>query len=345
MGVDLGERFEAAVQMAHELHRTQRLNATEPAYLAHLLAVTSLVLDAGGDEDAAIAAILHDAAEDQEEDSALAVITEAFGANVGAIVDACSETVEYPKRPAIERKGRYIERLDNDDTTSDVLLVTMADKLHGLRTILADYRAVGPALWDRFDLGPTDQLWYYRSLAEVYRRRVGGPMSLEIDELLVELAGALATPSDLTWATLAVLPEGGYVGLGDPAAVNAPTTAWPSREGRIQVVADSGLGLIGGCAETDGRPVEIGVSGYRIVAVRIGFVTDLDERHKAGNGTWLDLGQFACNQVAAIDLRTEKVPADHVEIPLPAGQYKASAFRDDHGDALGLLLRATRSAW
>src|ERR1019366_2219386 len=113
MTVELGERFEAAGEMAHDLHRPPRRHGSPPPYLSHPLAVTSLVLEGGGDEDAAIAAVLHDAAEDQQGIAILAAITESFGSHVGAIVDACSDTVEYPRRPAIERKGRYIERLDN----------------------------------------------------------------------------------------------------------------------------------------------------------------------------------------------------------------------------------------
>ncbi len=190
----LGERFEAAVSMACKLHRSKREHSTNAPYLAHLLAVTSLVLEGGGDEEAAIAAVLHDAAENQETATTLALITNTFGTHVGSVVDACSDTVEYPRSPTIEQKGRYIERLDDDATGRDALLVSMADKLHSLRGILADYRAVGPGLWDRFNLGPTDQLWYYRSLAEVYRRRLGGPMSAELDDLLVELGACRPHP-------------------------------------------------------------------------------------------------------------------------------------------------------
>jgi hypothetical protein len=343
MAADLGERFEAAVTMAHELHRSRTSNGTERPYLAHLLAVTSLVLDGGGDEDAAIAAVLHDAAENQRGTAILAVITETFGPHVGAIVDACSDTIEYPTRPTIEQKGRYIERLDNDATVRDVLLVSLADKLQTLRSILADFRSVGPGLWDRFNLGPTDQLWYYRSLAELYRRRLGGPMSAELDRLLVELAGALATPSELRWATLAALPDCGFAALGDPDAIDAPPRPERGPKGWTQLVDDSAVGLVCGTAETDELPVQIGLTGSRVVAARIEFVTNLDQLTEAGEGTWEDVGQLVCDHVIAVDLQKHDDPAYRIELPLPPGAYRASTFRDSGGDALGILLRATRT--
>jgi hypothetical protein len=307
------------------------------------VAVTSLVLEAGGDEDAAIAAVLHDAAEDQELPCTLARITDVFGAHVGAIVDACSETIEYPRRPAIERKGRYIERLDDDATVRDVLLVTMADKLDGLRTVLTDYRAVGPVLWDRFNLGPTDQLWYYRALADVYRRRLGGPMSMELDQLLLELAGVPAAPSELTWARVGVLPGRSVVGLGDPAAINRPETVEPSRQAWMQLAPDSALGLVCAYAEAGELAVQIGLAGSRAVAARIEFVTDIDELQATGKCDWKDLGEFACERVASIDVQQPRVTGCRIEVPLPAGRYRASVYCDGEGDTVGVVLRAVRN--
>jgi len=184
----LGERFVAAVTMANDLHRDQRRKGTPTPYVAHLLGVCSLVLEAGGDEDAAVAALLHDAVEDQGGVATLERIAARFGPTVAAIVLGCSDTTETPKPPALERKRRHLEHLDRDDTAEAVLLVAAADKVHNLRSLLTDERTLGPGLWERFNLGPADQLRYFRSLADVLRRRLGGVLSAELDLLVEQLA-------------------------------------------------------------------------------------------------------------------------------------------------------------
>jgi hypothetical protein len=168
-------------------------------------------------------------------------------------------------------------------------------------------------------------------------------MSAELDRLLIELAGALASPSELRWATLAVLPDCLVAALGDPDAVNAPASPAVGRNGWKQVIDDSATGVVCGTAGTDELPVQIGLTGSRVVAARIEFVTNLDQLKEAGEGDWEDIGQLVCDEIVAVDLKKRDDPAYRIELPLPAGRYRASVFRDSEGDALGILLRATRN--
>ena len=187
-GLVLGPRFDEALVLASELHRKQSKKGTLAPYVAHLLGVCSIVLENGGDEDEAIAALLHDAAEDQGGQATLDLIKARFGERVAGIVAGCSDTFELPKPPAMERKRAYLAHLDDDRTTRSVLLVSAADKVYNLRSTLEDYEAVGKDLWGRFKLKPAEQLWYYRSLAEVYSCRLGGPVAKTLVELVARLA-------------------------------------------------------------------------------------------------------------------------------------------------------------
>lgn len=181
----LTERFEEALVLAAQFHARQLRKGTTIPYISHLLAVTSLVLEHGGNEDEAIAALLHDAVEDQGGVNARAKIRRLFGENVAAIVDGCSDTDQMPKPPWHERKERYIAHLRT--ASPSVRLVSAADKLHNVRSILADYRIIGEALWSRFNGGKAGTLWYYRSVMDVLRET--GPSSLvdELDRTLTEL--------------------------------------------------------------------------------------------------------------------------------------------------------------
>ena len=181
----LGERYVAAVALAVALHAHQARKGNRIPYVGHLLAVSSLVLENGGDEDQAIAALLHDAPEDQGGEATLARIRDEFGDRVAGIVAACSDTFESPKPPWRTRKEAYIERLA--DKGPDVWPVTLADKVHNARTIVADLRADGPATLDRFNGGRDGTLWYYRTLAD--RLAVLAPGALA--EELVDLAAAM----------------------------------------------------------------------------------------------------------------------------------------------------------
>ncbi len=166
----LTSRFDNALTYAAELHRHQTRKGSGVPYLGHLLSVTSLVIEAGGTETQAIAALLHDAAEDQGGQPTLAEIGKRFGEQVASIVAECSDTFVTPKPPWRDRKQRYVDHLA--DASDDAVLVSLADKLDNARAILRDYRLLGDELWKRFSVGdPQQHLWYYRSLLEVFERR------------------------------------------------------------------------------------------------------------------------------------------------------------------------------
>lgn len=157
----LTKRFQEALIVAGQLHATRCRKGTEIPYLAHLLAVASLVLTHGGDEDEAIAGLLHDAVEDQGGPATLAMIKSRFGVSVAGIIEGCTDTDIVPKPPWRARKERYLAHLQS--ASPSVKLVAAADKLDNVRAIVADYRTHGPGLWTRFNAGREDQLWFYRA--------------------------------------------------------------------------------------------------------------------------------------------------------------------------------------
>lgn len=173
----LGQRFAAALTFAYGAHIDQPRKGGEVPYIGHLLGVCALVIEEGGDEDAAIAALLHDAVEDQGGQVMLDEIRERFGDAVGEIVLACSDTLVTPKPPWHERKRSYLAHLATEP--AQVRLVSLADKLFNARAIRRDYEKVGEELWDRFK-GKNDprtrdevrdaQLWYYGELSETFTR-------------------------------------------------------------------------------------------------------------------------------------------------------------------------------
>ena len=177
--MNLTERFNRAMLLASKLHRHQWRKGTDIPYLSHLLAVSALVMEHGGTEDEAIAALLHDAVEDQGGVPTLERIRNDFGETVADLVMALSDTAESPKPPWRDRKEEYLDHLEV--APHPVLLISAADKLHNARTILEDYREIGDALWGRFSVPADEQRWYYRSLSEVFQRRLGGPLSSELD--------------------------------------------------------------------------------------------------------------------------------------------------------------------
>jgi GTP pyrophosphokinase len=173
----LSSLFEEALLFAFDLHRHQKRKGNSSPYISHLLAVCGLVLDYGGDEEEAIAALLHDAIEDQGGAPTRDEIGRRFGARVAAIVDGCSDTDQHPKPPWRERKEAYLAHLP--DAERSVRLVSAADKLHNALTILRDYRRSGEDLWGRFRGGREGTLWYYRSLVGVLSQT--GPAHLAED--------------------------------------------------------------------------------------------------------------------------------------------------------------------
>ena len=181
-----GERFEEALQYAARTHAHQRRKGTSIPYITHLLAVAAIVGEHDGTETEVIAALLHDAVEDQGGASRLREIRERFGEEVAAIVQQCSDTDQTPKPPWRERKEAYIGHLAAASPLAR--LVSAADKLHNARAILADYRKHGDALWSRFNnRGRDDTLWYYRELVRAYKAAGTNPIVEELDRVVGEL--------------------------------------------------------------------------------------------------------------------------------------------------------------
>ena len=178
-------RFEEALVLAVRLHADQTRKGKNVPYIAHLLGVVSLVLEHGGNEDEAIAALLHDAIEDQGHSIILEDIRQRFGETVATIVDGCTDATTFPKPPWRARKEAYIAHLEAASASEH--LVSTADKLHNARSILFDYRADGEAVWDRFAGGKQGTLWYYRTLLETLRVSRPTPLVDELDRVVVEI--------------------------------------------------------------------------------------------------------------------------------------------------------------
>lgn len=166
----LSGQFSKALVYAELKHHNQVRKGGDIPYVGHLLSVASLVVNDGGSEVQAIAALLHDCVEDAGGPPTLAEITDNFGTDVARIVAQCSDTDEVPKPPWRERKQRYLAHLDT--VGEDTLLVSVADKLDNARSMLRDHRVHGAQLWQRFTVSdPADHLWYYTELIAAYRRR------------------------------------------------------------------------------------------------------------------------------------------------------------------------------
>lgn len=181
----LGDRFTNALVYATHLHAEQRRKVSGVPYIAHLLSVTALVLEDGGTEDEAIAALLHDAIEDQGGAPIREAIRKQFGDEVVSIVDGCTEWDTPPKPPWKERKRRYLERLQQ--STPSVQRVSLADKLHNARSLILDWRQVGDRIWDSFSQGRDETLWFYRELAQVYKEIHMSGLMLEFAQAVDEL--------------------------------------------------------------------------------------------------------------------------------------------------------------
>jgi GTP pyrophosphokinase len=193
---DLTGRFDAAFLYAHERHGSQRRKGTGVPFIAHVIAVTALVLEHGGDEEQAIAALLHDTVEDHpREGRTSAEILERFGERVHRMVIAMTDSDpgapdDAAKGPWHERKEAYLGHLAA--ASAEVLLVAAADKLHNARAVYEDYRNDGEAIWSRFAVGRDDQLWYYKSLVDTLRGAPAGAPERLVDEL-TRTVGSLET--------------------------------------------------------------------------------------------------------------------------------------------------------
>ncbi len=172
--MNLSHRYDVALVYAHGLHRRQQRKGTRIPYVSHLLSVSSLVVEHGGNEDEAIAALLHDAAEDQGGEQRLQEIREHFGDEVAGIVGDCTDAWAEPKPDWLPRKQAYIASLEHKGLAS--LRVSLADKVHNAESLLRDYRRDGEATFARFSGGAEGTRWYYRTLHECFRRKLPGEL-------------------------------------------------------------------------------------------------------------------------------------------------------------------------
>src|SRR5512145_977492 len=165
--MQLGPRFADALQLAHELHLDQKRKASHVPYISHVLSVAATVLEYGADEDTAIAALLHDAVEDCGGIRIANLIETRFGPRVAGLVLGCSDTTQSPKPPWKERKTRYLQHLG--EAAKEVLLISAADKLHNLQSLLREERRHGSDLWQFFRAGRDGTLWYFQNLLVIFR--------------------------------------------------------------------------------------------------------------------------------------------------------------------------------
>jgi hypothetical protein len=213
----LGDRFDEAATYAARVHAGQLRAGTEEPYIEHLLRVASLVIDDGGSEEEAIAALLHDAPEDQGGRGRLWDIRRRFGPQVTEIVDALTDTYDDPRPPWRARKERYLTHLDDSPAA---LRVSMADKVDNVRALTRDYRVQGEELWPRSGKAPDDVRWYYRALAERFSVLRPGRLAAELSEAVSELEDVIDGPR----AAPASRPGSGKVSARD--ADHCPRCGW-----------------------------------------------------------------------------------------------------------------------
>ncbi len=179
------DRYQKALVLAHQLHHNQTRKGTSTPYIAHLLSVSALVMEHGGDEDQAIAGLLHDAVEDQGGRPTLEMIEKEFGGNVADIVEGCTDAYTNPKPPWPGRKTAYLTKLKTAD--DNVLLVSLADKVHNARSILADLNDPSGSVWDKFKGGREGTLWYYQALADIFDQSSFTNLKKELRRLVDEI--------------------------------------------------------------------------------------------------------------------------------------------------------------
>ncbi len=177
--------FTEALGYVAALHAKQRRKVSSEPYLAHLLAVAAIVMEHDGNEDEAIAALLHDAVEDQGGAATLEEIRRRFGATVAEIVAGCSDTMLSPKPPWRERKEAHVAHLRA--ASASVRLVVAADKLHNVGALLREYRRRGESLWAIFHGGRDGTIWYYRTVTDVLKQAAATPIVEELDRAVKEL--------------------------------------------------------------------------------------------------------------------------------------------------------------
>jgi (p)ppGpp synthase/HD superfamily hydrolase len=181
----LTQRYADALQLAWRLHDGQLRKGTPIPYVSHLLGVSGIALEHGANEDEAIAALLHDAVEDAGGLPTLELIRTRFGDAVAEIVDGCTDAYVEPKPKWRPRKEAYLAHLA--EASPSVRLVSASDKLHNARSILADLRQHGDALWTRFTAGKPGSLWYYRALVKAFEAHGRTPLVDELDRTVTQI--------------------------------------------------------------------------------------------------------------------------------------------------------------
>ena len=191
----LSERFDRALTLAHKVHRQQARKGTQVPYIAHILGVAAIVLEFGGDEDQAIGGLLHDVLEDAAEHAGEQItvewlreeIRQSFGPKVREIVEHLTDATERAKPSWRSRKTKYV--VDLEQAPPHALLVSAADKLHNVQSLLRDYRRHGDELWARFnpEAGKSGVIGYYSALADVFSRRMPGALSEELSRAVTAL--------------------------------------------------------------------------------------------------------------------------------------------------------------
>ncbi len=257
----LTDRHAAAVRFAIEEHRQQVRKGTDITYVSHLVAVSALVLEHGGDEDLAIAGLLHDTVEDTHDGDGAATaarIRDKFGDRVADVVVGCSDTDVVPKPPWRERKERYLA--DLLDAPPDVLLVSACDKLHNARCTVADLREYGLSFWEGFNAGPADQRWYYATLLEVFRRRFADDparhrLLAELDWTITELT-ALVDSSALSDRPDEFRSGGSGTTCPSCGESDSRPIIWGMPSPELMEAAEAGLidVVLGGCCVTEEDP-------------------------------------------------------------------------------------------
>jgi (p)ppGpp synthase/HD superfamily hydrolase len=189
-------KFRKALDYAARIHARQIRKKTSRPYIGHLLNVASLVIEYGGDEEMAIAALLHDAVEDQGGLPRLREIRRKFGRRVAHIVDGCTDSYVIPKPPWLDRKRAYVERVGKE--SAEVRLVSAADKLSNVRETIHDLRVQGQSVFHRFAGKKDGTLWYYRALVGEFRKARSSPLVEELARAVSELesVAAMRSPGD-----------------------------------------------------------------------------------------------------------------------------------------------------
>ena len=194
--MSMSSQFEQALMYAANVHATQVRKGTSTPYMAHLLGVCSIALEYGANETEAIAALLHDAVEDQGGFGRLDDIRARFGGDVAEIVMGCTDSFQTPKLPWEERKRAYLAHLPN--ASKPILLVSASDKLYNAQATLRDLYRVGNEIWKRFNVPREKTLWYYHALVNIYLQVGPARLNDELGRVVAEMERVAASPSAIS---------------------------------------------------------------------------------------------------------------------------------------------------